>query len=1110
MVKIKKIIIENFKSFGGKNEIKFMDNLNLIIGPNGSGKSNISEAISFVLGIMSKKNLRTEKLSHLIFNGGKSGKPANSASVKIVFSNEKKVFPVEEDFVEISRKVNSDGSSDYLINGKKTTRTEILNLLDYAGLSPEGFNMIMQGSIAKFVDMSSFERAEIIKDISGISTYEEKKEKALKELVQVEQKIKETNILLRERQKHLDELKKEKRVAEQFKSAKEELRETKGRLSLKNLDLKKSELGDAEKKRDEFFEKIRKKTSEINELSSKSKILQSSIDALNKNLGLAGAEKKKELDDKIKEVKDEITLLETNSKSHLNEISRIKSRDAQITVNINEYEKEAEKIRQELLDYKKDIEKINNEINKHKADASSNKEINYFEIKSRINEIKGLVVDKKSKRDELKNKSEDLSRLKESQEDLSSKESLLESVYEKLENEMSINSELALKLEQSLSKISELKTSIEKINIKKDIAMSRGGGGLKELLASGIDGIFGTIMDLCKADSRYELPLRIALGPKMMNVVVRDEVVANECVKFLRANKLGVVTFLPLSKIKGYSLPKGLRVHEGVIEFAINLVDFNPKYKNIFEYALKDSLVIKDFECAKKVGIGNARMITLQGDLIEKSGSITGGYRTEKPSASLSTKTGSESIEALSIELSKHESIKSRLSASKTDNDNNIMSLREKRASLETEILNLKKMIEGLVIKCRGFDAKLLERLENEISELDDELVLKNENAKDYEKTFNPETFEKTKKMIGEYESKLTSLTVNKGIKASRLKQLESKELDELREIKKDLQKQLKKFEEEFLDFKNRLDASKKQLSTYLDEEKGFEEKLRENYAKKDGLEEELKAIKLKIEENKIHIKDFEEKTNNYALLIAELKGKIEGLEIQFNEYKDLELKVPKKSVSELEHEIFMLEKKLESFGNVNLKALEVFKIVEEEYSDVREKMDLLENESNNVKQAMNEIELKKNATFMETFKEIESNFERIFSIMSPGGIADMILEDSENPIEGGVDIKARPKGKKFLTLKSMSGGEKTITALSFIFAIQEYNPAPFYIMDEVEAALDKENATLFAKLCKQYSEKAQFIVISHNDNVISEADYLYGVSMDTNGVSKVVTLKLD
>jgi len=244
--------------------------------------------------------------------------------------------------------------------------------------------------------------------------------------------------------------------------------------------------------------------------------------------------------------------------------------------------------------------------------------------------------------------------------------------------------------------------------------------------------------------------------------------------------------------------------------------------------------------------------------------------------------------------------------------------------------------------------------------------------------------------------------------------------------------------------------------------------------------------------------------------LIAEIKSKIEGLEIQLQEYKDLDLKLSRKAPNELEHEIFMLEKKLEQFGNVNLKALEVFKIVEEEYQEVRDKMDLLEKESSQIMKAMDEIEQKKNATFMETFKEIESNFERIFSIMSPGGIANMIIEDMANPIEGGVDIKARPKGKKFLTLKSMSGGEKTITALSFIFAIQEYTPAPFYIMDEVEAALDKENATLFAKLCKQYSEKAQFIVISHNDNVISEADYLYGVSMDANGLSKIVTLKLD
>jgi chromosome segregation protein len=1110
MIKIKKIVLENFKSFGGRVEIKFMDKLNLIIGPNGSGKSNVSEAISFVLGIMSKKGLRTEKLSHLIFNGGKNGKPANSASVKIFFSNEDKIFPVEEDFVEISRKVSADGNSDYMINGKKTTRTEILNLLDYAGIDPDGFNMVMQGTIAKFVDMSSMERAEIIKNISGISTYEEKKEKALKELEQVNGKVKETNILLKERQKHLDELRKEKRVAEQFKSTKDELRETKGRLVFKNLDIKKNELDDISKKANELQEKVIIKTKEISEYSLNIKKLEENINEINKNLGIGGAEKKKELDDKIKIIKDEINLLETNLKSHSNEIGRIKNRDAQVSINIIEFEKESQKIKIDIENYKIDIEKINNELKKYKTDSSSNKEISYFEVKSRINELKEQFVEKKSKKDELANKSDDLNRLKESQEELISKNSLLESVYEKLEAEMNSNSDLALKLEQAGNKVNDLKTRIERLNIKNDMAMHTSGRGLKELINAKISGVYGTLASLCKADSRYELPIRVAMASKLMNIVVKDEDVANKCIDFLRSNKLGVITFLPLTKIKGSELPKGFRVFEGVVDFAINLLDFDSKYKNIFEYALRDTLIVNDIDCAKNVGIGTARMVTLSGDLIEKSGSITGGYRAQKPTASISKNSGNESAEALNLELNKIENIKSRLSMSKTDNDNNIISLREKRASLETEINGLNKIIENLAVKCRGFDGKMLERLGNEMEALSDELTIKQEQAKDYEKTFNPDTFEKTKKIIGEFESKLNSLNINKGIKSSRLRQLEEKEIIALNDIKKDLQKQIKTFETELADFKNKIISNEKQLEIYLTEEQGFEKKLRENYNKRDELENSLKDAKLKTEENKIYIKDYEDKINNYRLLMAEIKGKIEGLEIQLNDYKDLDLKLPRKEPNELEHEIFMLEKRLEQFGNVNLKALDAFKIIEGEYQEVKDKMDLLEKESNNITNAMNEIEQKKNSTFMETFKEIEGNFERIFSIMSPGGIANLILEDMANPIEGGVDIKARPKGKKFLTLKSMSGGEKTITALSFIFAIQEYTPAPFYIMDEVEAALDKENATLFAKLCKQYSEKAQFIVISHNDNVISEADYLYGVSMDTNGISKIITLKLD
>jgi len=298
-------------------------------------------------------------------------------------------------------------------------------------------------------------------------------------------------------------------------------------------------------------------------------------------------------------------------------------------------------------------------------------------------------------------------------------------------------------------------------------------------------------------------------------------------------------------------------------------------------------------------------------------------------------------------------------------------------------------------------------------------------------------------------------------------------------------------------------------LAVYEKEEGKFEDKLKNNYEKKEKSEQERNNLKLKIEELKLHINDDEEKVNNSKLLLAEIKGKIEGLEFRFKEYEDLKIESVNKNVKDLEHEIFLLEKKLETFGNVNLKALDVFKTVEEEFNNVREKMDLLEEENLSIVKTMEDIEAKKQSTFLETFREIQANFERIFGILSPGGTANLIIEDETNPIQGGIDIKARPKGKKILTLKSMSGGEKTLTALSFIFALQEYDPAPFYIMDEVDASLDKENATRFGQLCKQYSEKTQLIIISHNDNVISEADYLYGTSMNPDGVSKIITLKL-
>lgn len=1109
MVHIKKLVLENFKSFGGKTEIKFMDKLNLIIGPNGSGKSNISEAISFVLGRMSKKGLRTEKLAHLIFNGGKKGKPANYAKVEMVFSNEDNIFPLEDDFVEISRRIDNEGKGDYRINGKKSTRTEIINLLDYVGLSPDGFNMIMQGNIAKFVDMSSTERSLILEKISGIATYEEKKEKAIKELDKVKEKIKETNILLKERQKHLDELKKEKKLAEKFQSTKEQLHYTKGKLMFKKLDNKNKELEGVYEKINKLKDKILKNTKFITETETKIKSVEDEIKGLNEVLGRSGAEKKQELEEKISELKDENNRLEANIKSHKNEIKRIKDRDAQITKNILDYEKEINKLEIDLKKYDSEIKELNNNLRKLRDDSSNEKEVNYFDLKARVNELKESLLDKRSEEDELIRKQESFTNYKDLQEELVRKEDLMNKVLEKIEQEMNQNSDLAVKLESVNSKIDDLKRKLERLNTKKNITLERGGYGLKALMKEGVNGVEGTVNQLCKVNEKYELPMRVAMGGRLLNVVVNNESTANECINFLRINKLGVITFLPLTTIKGYNLPSGLRTVEGVIDFAINLLDFNNRYKNIFEYILRDTLIVRDLNVAKKIGIGRVRMVTLDGDLINKSGAITGGYRKKSGVLGLSSKSSDEKIESVKEELGKYENVKNHVLNNKNENDNNIMSLREKRASLDTEIKNLKMLIDDLNSKSKGFDVKRLEKLREDIDDLSAELMIKEKSIQKYEKTFNVENFEETKKLINEYETKLNSLSVNKGIKKSRLKQLSEKETVELKKIKQDLNKQLTDFEDEVKSFQKTLENNNSQLKVFEKEEDSFNDKLKKNYEKRDKFEDKKNNYKLKVEEKRIHVKDDEEKINNLNVLAAEIKSKIEGLILRFEEYKSLEIKQVRNNIKDLEHEIFLLEKKLETFGNVNLKALDVFKIVEEEFNTVKEKMDLLEEENNTIIQTMEEIEKKKVSTFIETFKEVQANFERIFSILSPGGIANLIIEDRENPLEGGIDIKARPKGKKMLTLKSMSGGEKTLTALSFIFALQEYDPAPFYILDEVDAALDKENASRFGRLCRQYSEKAQFLTISHNDNVISEADYLYGITMNPNGVSKIVTLKL-
>ncbi|MEK6834771.1 MAG: chromosome segregation SMC family protein [Nanoarchaeota archaeon] len=506
-----------------------------------------------------------------------------------------------------------------------------------------------------------------------------------------------------------------------------------------------------------------------------------------------------------------------------------------------------------------------------------------------------------------------------------------------------------------------------------------------------LDGVYGTIENLGKTDSKYNTAIEVCAGNKYNAIVVEDDDVAEKCINHLRQSKIGTAIFLPLNKIRPNEIRPELRPllkSQGVHGLAIELVKFNPRFKQAFMHVYGSTLIVDDISVARKIGIGRARIVTLEGDLIEFSGAMIGGYRRK-------------------------------FSSGLTD-----------LMQIDTEIRNLTNQ-QNILINEKERTLAILKEQDKELFEFENEIKLLNENIKKNE--------------------------TSKG---------EQEKLE-------------KKFYEDFKDLSIKRD------------------KLNELIQNK-----EISLIKL--EEN---IRNIEQGVNNIALQRARTIAELEGLQKEFEGYKDEKIKTTK-NLQELLENIRKSEVELEAMGNVNMRALEVYEEIEKEYGKLLEKKEKLNLEKQDVFNLMNEIESKKGELFMRTLNEINDQFKRIFNSLSSKGVAFLELEDKQNPFNGGLDIKVKISGNKYLDIKGLSGGEKTLTALAFIFAIQELQPASFYLLDEVDAALDKTNSEKLSKLIAEYSSKAQYIMISHNDSMITEANQIYGVSMQ-DGVSKVIGLKV-
>lgn len=1165
MTKILKMEMKGFKSFASKTEVVFGDEFNCILGPNGSGKSNVLDSLCFVLGKAGAKGLRVEKSSNLIYNGGKTKKPAKEGEVSIWFDNTSRIFSsIDEDKIKVTRRIKQSGQGVYKINDKTSTRTQILDLLSMANINPDGYNIILQGDIVRLIEMSSIERRQIIEEIAGINIYEDKKRKAVRELERVEVKLNEADIILAERESYLKELKKDRDKAQKYRDLEDKRKRNKKTIisagiadKQKGIDKFDFDINKNKSKIDKFEEQIKKLKEDISEKKKE-------VDDINKEIESKGEKEQVKIHKQVEGLKVQLALDKQRVSTINSELNKLEDRYKQLeesqselkekTSNLDNKKVELEKqlkIREEdkssiekrILDFKKknnlelenDADKRVDEIDKEIEDIQlemnsfREKQQNIFREKDKVEIQLQTIDDRLEKLAGIKQEHrQELERLKIKKKEF--KETTVE-----LSKALSHSSEYSSQLQTARSKLNFKQEELAKLEAKKSALLESmaGSRAIKSILEmkKKDPSIKGSIAELGNVDKNYSQALEVAAGGKIKSIIVETDQTAAKCIRHLKQEQLGTATFIPLNKIKAPVIDDSLRNMDqsGVKGLAIDLIKFDPQYKHAFEYVFGNTLIVDNIETARKIGIGKVRMVTMTGDIVDRSGAMQGGFRQKRKAGGLFAQDDvNKKIEQLQKDMSDDEGIISTVGSKSRENEELIDRLRALKAELEGEIIKTEKSLH-----LDGDDANLdkdkkaeLRKqnsdLEKDSDDLQDQISDKNKNLaklkverqqlrdrlselRNPAKLAELKTFEEKKiELSGEI------ITLKSDLKHAKeqVDMIVGPEERKILEIIKQHDKEVKSFAKEKVDLEITIKKQESELKENEKKQSKFMAQFKGLFNQRSKLTDSISLSESKIATNNSLQRDLEMKNNVLGLENARLKAELAGLEEEDKDYQDVE-PFKNKAHDIIKRELSQFERMTEDLGAVNMRALEIYEEVAEEYNNLTEKKEVLRKEREDVLIMMNEIDSKKKDLFLKTFNALQTNFQRIFKTLLTKGEANIHLENEDDPFAAGVEIKVKLTGKRFMDIRSLSGGEKTMTALAFLFAVQEYQPASFYILDEVDAALDKKNSEKLAGLLRSYCDNAQYVVISHNDGIISEADNLYGVSMNEHGMSKITTLKI-
>ena len=1178
---LKRIEMQGFKSFADKTVIELKDGITTVIGPNGSGKSNISDAIRWVLGEQSMKELRGTKSLDIIFAGTQNRKSLGFAEASLVFDNTDGALPIEYTEVTVTRKIYRSGETGYYINKTPCRLKDVLELFMDTGIGKDGYSIIGQGKIDEILSNKSEDRRHIFEEAAGIVKYRIRKQESEKKLEHTKLNLLRINDILSEIEGNLEPLRTQSEKAKKYLNIREELKSIEVGLFLYNIDQNKQELEkitsdenitkeqcDTEETKLERIKMLKEElknaiddiTTKIENMSNIGFESQKEIEMLNADISVSktrianNEENQKRFLEEIEEKKVRLQELEEEQKQKEEKRENLQKNKEKFTKELQEKQEELAKLTEklstkelEIQNYKKQVEE--NIDKKYEKQANiQEQDINYENDEKRQKQIKQEIQTTISELDSTRMRKEEISKefyeieakrnktLKELENISNQKEEANKNIKIYQTQINTLSNELRMKESRQRFLI---ETEKEKEGYTKSVKTLLKDCDTNTELKKGVEGVLANLIEV---PENLETAIEMCLGLALQNIVTETEQDAKKLVEHLRKNNIGRASFLPIASVKGKKLDKVKGNEKGVIGIASDLVKYNKKYEQIILNLLGKTVIVDNMDTAIKVAKQNSysfRIVTLEGDVVNSSGAITGGAVMKKTVNILGR---SKEIERLGKEIKKlqekiadlekekenyEESIEGTLEIAENlekelqENEITYATEKQKVLSLEAEINKLEARLQKLkdenqalenqkeeaVSKKKEIEAEIEqitqenERLNQVITEYadlnkDDQKYIDDLNFDITNLKISVSSFDESESSIEEIKERINQeIEANNKVIANKQEQIEQSKQDNvnLENAIQEIQEKIAKMKEDVKNSGAKIEALKQERKEKNEKLSNQEEQITEKFAIIEDLKGQL--VKLEVKKTKA-----EEEINNIINKMWEeyelTPNAVEGYQ------KPENVALTKRKVNELRTEI-------KEIGSVNVDSIEEYKNLKDRYDFMNEQRLDLESTMAKLRKIVTDMTTIMKDQFKEKFKEINNNFGEVFAELFGGGKAEVRLEDEQNILECGIEITVQPPGKKLQNMMLLSGGEKALTAIALLFAILKINPAPFCVLDEIEAALDDVNVYRYADYLKKFTSKTQFLVITHRKGTMEAADSVYGVTMEENGISKLLSMKL-